>query len=101
MTLTHYLIRSYLLLVSAVVVIGIAAKPTRTIEGWSGLLVAACLWPLPALILMIAPLASSTPPESRQTFSSFRHSNLLLIYPTGVITLLIVIVSIGEYFGAW
>jgi len=101
MTLTRYLIRSYLLLVSAFVVIGGAAKPTRTIEDWSGLLVVACLWPLLVLVLMVAPLASTTPPETRETFSSFRHSNLLLIYPMGAITLLIVIVSIGESFGVW
>jgi hypothetical protein len=101
MTLTRYLIWSYLVLVSAFVVIGVAEKPVRTIDDWSGLLIVACFWPLLALILMVAPLASSTPPERRQTFSSFRRSNLLLIYPIGAITLLIVIVSIGEDLGVW
>ncbi len=93
MTISRYLLRSYLYIAAMLIVSGIASKPMRAASEYGGFLLMACLITLFPLTF-VAALANATPAERRLSFWSFRWSNYVMLYPLGIATLLLVVLAL-------
>jgi len=95
MSLRRYLLTFYALLVAALLCLGFASKPGRTQDEYEVLLSASFLVPIFTMIF-VAALASKTSAADRNTFWSYKWSNLVILLPLGVAVGMMLVISVAQ-----
>ena len=95
MSLRRYLLIFYAVLVAALLCIGLASKPRRTQDEYEALLAASVLVPIFTTIF-VAALASRTPAADRNTFWSYKWSNLVILFPLGLVVGMMLVISVAQ-----
>jgi hypothetical protein len=93
MSIKKYLIRAYLVFVGLFFTAGIASEPSRVSSGYLELILVSMLFPIFSTLLLSA-LASSTPPERRKSFWSYRWANFVMLFPGGFAFLMFIALQI-------
>lgn len=95
MSLRRYLLTFYAVLVAAVLCFGLASKPARTQAEYDALLGASFLVTIFTMIF-VAAFASRTPAADRNTFWSYKWSNLVILFPLGLAVGMMLVISVAQ-----